>query len=76
MYRDEFEYEIHACTKSELAQEYAPELAPRSAVNRLIRWLKHNKRLWDELMENGYVPQQKMFTSRQVEIIMHYLGEP
>ncbi len=76
MYTDEFEYEVHACTKSELAQEYAPDLMPRSAVNRLVKWMKHNPMLWDELLQSGYMPQQKLLTSKQVAIIMHHLGEP
>ena len=76
MYRDKFEYEVHACTKSELAMEYSPDIERRSAVNRLAKWMKHHPQLWKELLATGYVPKQKVFTSKQVEIIMHYLGEP
>lgn len=76
MYTDDYEYEIHACPKWELAQDYSPELSRHSATNRLAKWLRHNPKLWEELLDTGYQPKQKIFTSKQVAIIIHYLGEP
>lgn len=76
MYNEEFEYEICACRKIDLAQDYAPELSPHAATNRLSRWLRYNPHLWAELQASGYKPQQKMFTSKQVSIILKHLGEP
>ncbi len=38
--------------------------------------MKRNPRLADELAEAGYKPRYKVFTPRQVGIIVRYLGEP
>lgn len=76
MYNEEYEYEVRACRKCELAQDYAPELSSHAATNRLSRWLRYNPRLWEELQESGYRPSQKIFTGKQVEIILRHLGEP
>ena len=51
--------------KSALAASYFPELASHQACNRLRRWL-----------ETGYRPEQRIFTPRQIRLIIHYLGEP
>lgn len=67
---------LKAYSKSELAQAYAPEISPRSALNRLQAWIKYNRELHDTLLCEGYKPHQKIFTVRQVQLIFHYLGEP
>ena len=38
-------WEIKPYSKQELAQAYAPDIAPTSALNRLARWIKLNKAL-------------------------------
>jgi hypothetical protein len=63
-------------SKSELAQAYAPNIAPASARNRLAAWIRHNRDLYSALLEAGYKPKQQMLTPRQVELIFQYLGEP
>ncbi|MBQ0022359.1 MAG: DUF4248 domain-containing protein [Prevotellaceae bacterium] len=63
-------------SKTELALQYMPNIQPRSAVNRLAKWLKLNPSLWQALTEAGYRPTQKVFTQLQVDIIWQYLGEP
>ena len=62
--------------RRDLALAYAPDIAPVSALNRLTAWLKFNARLWHALQESGYRPRQRQFTTRQVELIFHYLGRP
>ena len=52
--------------KIELAQAYAPDVCPRTALNRLASWIR----------TNNYRASQHMFTSRQVALIFEYLGEP
>ena len=34
------------------------------------------KEQYDKLRETGYRPEQRIFTPRQVGLIIHYLGEP
>lgn len=67
---------VRPYSKSELAQAYAPGIAPTSALNRLAQWIKLNRPLGEALRETGYYARQHVFTSRQVELIFHYLGRP
>lgn len=62
--------------KSALARLYFPELAPHQACNRLRRWIVRCEPLHEELFRCGYSPCQRVFTPRQVRLIVHYLGEP
>ena len=63
-------------SKCELARAYAPDIAPTSALNRLAQWIRLNRPLSEALRETGYYARQHVFTSRQVELIFHYLGRP
>ena len=65
-------WQVRPYSKSELARAYAPDIAPTSALNRLAQWIKLNKPLNEALRE----ARQHVFTSRQVELIFHYLGRP
>ena len=62
--------------KSALAASYFPELASHQACNRLRRWIIRCTELSDKLRETAYRPEQRIFTPRQVGLIIHYLGEP
>lgn len=73
---EEKEWRVRPYYKSELAQAYAPYLAPGSALNRLASWIKWNVPLTEALAQTGYRTKQRMFTSRQVALIFEYLGEP
>jgi len=70
------EYRIRPYSKSELAQAYAPDICPRAALNRLLLWIKTNRRLTEALAQTDYRPAQRIFTSRQVALIFEFLGEP
>lgn len=72
----EKEYRIRPYYKGELAQAYAPDISPASAVNRLSYWIKRNKQLAEALRQTDYRATQRVFTSRQVALIFEYLGEP
>ena len=62
--------------KSALAASYFPELASHQACNRLRRWIIRCTELYDKLREPGYRPEHRIFTPRQVGVIILYLGEP
>ena len=62
--------------KSALAASYFPKLASHQACNRLRRWIIRCTELYDKLRETCYRPEQRIFTPRQVGLIIHYLGEP
>ena len=62
--------------KSALAASYFQELASHQACNRLRRWIIRCTELHDKLLETGYRPEQRIFTPRQIRLIIHYLGEP
>jgi hypothetical protein len=65
-----------AMTKSELAQLYAPDLTPHSAVNRLMAWIAGNRALVRALDRTGYTKHCKLLQPCQVALIVKYLGEP
>jgi hypothetical protein len=67
---------VRPYSKRELAMAYAPDISPSSALNRLAGWVRHHRRLSDELDETGYQNRQRIFTSLQVELIFRYLGRP
>lgn len=69
-------WEIRPYSKQELAQAYAPHIAPTSALNRLAQWIRLNAALSEALAQTGYYTRQHVFTSRQVELIFTYLGRP
>lgn len=70
------EWPIRPYYKRELAEAYAPNISPASALNRLAKWLKLNIKLNEALLQTGYRDTQKIFTSMQVELIFKHLGKP
>lgn len=67
---------LHAYTKGHLARLYFPDSAEHVATNRLARWINRNPSLLEALRQCGYRPRNRCFTVRQVQIIIHHLGEP
>lgn len=63
-------------SKGQLAQLYAPDLKPGSAVNRLMKWISMQPELMERLRQCGYERRLRVFTVRQVELIFEYLGTP
>ena len=76
METEEKEWRVRPYYKSELAEAYAPYLAPGAALNRLAHWIDTNTPLSDALAQTGYRRNQRLFTSRQVALIFEFLGEP
>lgn len=70
------EFVIRTYTKKELALLYFPKSLPRTAVAHLMDWIRRCKPLPTLLAEAGYTPSTKVFTPRQLRIIVEHLGEP
>lgn len=70
------EWPVRPYSKRELAIAYAPDISPVSALNRLAGWIRHHRKLSQDLDETGYQNRQRIFTSLQVELIFRYLGRP
>ncbi|MCR4602545.1 MAG: DUF4248 domain-containing protein [Prevotella sp.] len=76
MKEETFDTPIRTYTKQELSQLYAPGLSEKAAGKRLCQWMKLCKPLWQELLQTGYNPMQRILTPMQVKLIFKYLGEP
>ncbi|MDE5678602.1 DUF4248 domain-containing protein [Phocaeicola sp.] len=63
-------------TKQQLAMQYFPQSATKTAVRHLMRWITSCPQLADELRAAGYRPRNRSFTWRQVELIHRHLGIP
>lgn len=61
---------VRRYTKSELAHLY------KKPVYSLMRWIKQDEELFEELKATGYKTHQKEFKKEQVRIIFYHLGEP
>ncbi|MBR3625820.1 MAG: DUF4248 domain-containing protein [Bacteroidaceae bacterium] len=69
-------FQIRPYTKRALAGLYFPESHPRTAVNHLMSWIRRCTHLHEQLKATGYTTTDKIFTPRQVSLIIDYLGEP
>lgn len=72
----EQEFRIRSYSKLELAILYNPSMSIPSALRTLSRWISVNHRLCEELAMLNYNPRNRIFTPRQVQAIVTYLGEP
>ena len=61
---------------TQLAMLYFPGILPKSASAQLSLWIKRDEELLDDLTKAGYRKGQRMFTPRQVEILVGHLGDP
>ena len=73
---DEAPFVIRPYLKVDLARLYSPGLADRSAMNRLNRWIRHNRELYDRLYSGREGKNDVCFSLRQVQLLVEYLGEP
>ena len=46
------------------------------SVAKLRRWMRNCMPLMEELMAGDFHPKMKMFSAREVRLIVRYLGEP
>ena len=69
-------FKLQPYTKKELALLYFPSTDPHVAVNRLMMWVKRCPELHHALVEQGYKKNVKWLSTREVEMIVKWLGEP
>ena len=69
-------FDIRPYAKAELASLYSPNIAPRSAVKTLVRWINGCPMLVEELRALNYQPHRHSFLKPEVEAIVKHLGEP
>ena len=70
------EQKTRTYSKKELALLYFPDSTPRVAVNHLMALIHRNDMLRDELLSTGYKTTNKVFTPRQVQAIVDWIGAP
>ncbi len=74
---DEQIFRIRPYTKRELARLYFPDTPKiKTAVTNLRRWMGQNAGMMERLSEAGYLPGNRIFSPRQVRIIVEAFGEP
>ncbi|WP_288207550.1 DUF4248 domain-containing protein [uncultured Parabacteroides sp.] len=61
---------------TELALLYFPDILPKSASSQLALWINRDEELLSDLLKAGYKKGQRMYTPRQVAILVDHLGEP
>lgn len=67
---------IRGYGKGELAMMYMPGICRCGALKQFNRWLERNVRLTEELRATGYDSTVRLFTPKQVSLIVEYIGEP
>lgn len=70
------EFKTKSYGVAELACKYLPTLNKRSASNQLRSWINKNEALKNSLIAAGVQTRQKIYTPKQVQIIIEHLGEP
>ena len=69
-------FRLRAYGRTELAQAYNSHLSPGAAWQKLSLWIHLYPDLTQRLKAIGYSPHQRVFTPRQVAVIVEALGEP
>ncbi len=73
---EEITFVIRPYLKTELARLYSPRLSEQSAMNKLNNWIRCNASLHDLLYNGREGKNDTCFSSRQVRLIVEFLGEP
>ncbi len=77
MNMNETEFRIRPYSKQELAMLYFPHCTrPKTAVANLRNMIQRCSGLPEALEAAGYRIYDKIFTPKQVRLIVKYLGEP
>jgi hypothetical protein len=69
-------FKIKSYGYGELALLYFPNSTKKSASVQFRRWIIFNKKLENNLLETGYQRGKRVFTPKQVQIIIEALGSP
>lgn len=67
---------VRTYKKSDLAHLYNPDTSILTALQLLKKWIKANDGLSVALAGTGLKTTAKLYTPKQVELIVEYLGEP
>ncbi len=67
---------IRPYLKVELAQLYSPCVSPRTAMNRLNAWIRHNPELRARMHSGREGKNDICFSTRQVRLLVEYLDVP
>lgn len=73
---EEVRFCVRCYDKLELARMYFPYLSDPVSVAKLRRWMRNCMPLMEELTVGDFHPKLKMFSAREVRLIVRYLGEP
>lgn len=69
-------FKIRSYGFGELAQQFNPNIAPKSANEALHRWIRLNSKLNTDLKAHGFYPGLRSLTPKMVELIVEAIGEP
>lgn len=70
-------FPLRPYTKKELSLLYFPDATPENAVRHLMSWMRRCTELWQKLQADpGYGKYNRTLSTRQVKLIVYYLGEP
>lgn len=69
-------FRVRCYEKTTLANLYFPQVKPETAVKHLHRWICRCTALLNEMQADDYHPRSKMFSAREVRLIVRHLGEP
>lgn len=72
----EDKFEVRSYGKAELARLYNPYMCQNEALRTLSRWIRRNESLIENLTQAGARTYDKIYTPRQVSLIVSFLGEP
>ena len=61
---------------TEFAQLYFPGRTPMVAYQRMWEWIRTSRGLKAKLEAVGWVKFQKLYTPKQVAVLVDHLGEP
>jgi hypothetical protein len=76
MIKEEEKFVIRSYYKEELAVKYHPGIKPKSAMDKMRRWISMNPELNRKMIEAQICAQSHSYTPRQVAILVEFLGEP
>jgi len=72
----EEEFRIRTYTKAELAHLYNPCMTIPCALRTLSKWITGNRSLVTQLSTLEYNRRSRIYTPKQVKVIVEHLGEP
>ena len=73
---EESKFVIRSYYKTDLAQMYHPNVKVASAMRKMRRWINRNAELKRRLQEVQINALNHSYTSKQVAILIEFLGEP